>query len=137
MVVSVPPFPIYEELLLSIMEGFQRRIQGGQWNLLISGGFQAPTGAELPTGKRKKCKPPLDKFLNTPLVLPISRKKIQMNLQNFENFQFCFAGFPLSKFVNDSRKSWFRRKKHLNILKANCYIGKMLFRQNFTQANVY
>ena len=45
----------------------QRRIQGGgaigakppldQRNLLISGCFQAPTGAE----------PPLDKFLNTPL----------------------------------------------------------------------
>ena len=44
----------------------QGRIQGGygdkpppldQWNLFISGGFQATTGAE----------PPLNKFLNTPL----------------------------------------------------------------------
>ena len=32
-------------------------------------GFQAPTGAEPPpSGKRKKFKPPLDKFLNTPLI---------------------------------------------------------------------
>jgi len=36
-------------------------------NLLISGGFQAPTGAESPL-QRKKCKIPLHKFLNTPLV---------------------------------------------------------------------
>jgi len=28
--------------------------------------FRAPTGAEPPL-ERKKCKPPLDKFLNTPL----------------------------------------------------------------------
>ena len=44
----------------------QRRIQGGvigakpplnQWNLLISGGFHAPTGAEPPL-ERKKFKPP-------------------------------------------------------------------------------
>jgi len=56
----------------------QRRIQGGllglspppldQLNLLISMGFQAPTGAEPPL-ERKKSKPPLDKFLNTPLSL--------------------------------------------------------------------
>ena len=39
-----------------------------QWNLLISGGFQPPTGAEPPPGKIKKFKPPLDKFLNTPLI---------------------------------------------------------------------
>ena len=35
-----------------------------QWNLLISGGFQAPTG---PPWKEKKLSSPLDNFLNTPL----------------------------------------------------------------------
>ena len=29
-----------------------------QWNLLNSGGFQAPTGDEPSPGKKKKCKPP-------------------------------------------------------------------------------
>ena len=29
-----------------------------QWNLLILGGFQAPTGAEPLTGKRKNLSPP-------------------------------------------------------------------------------
>ena len=61
---------------LLIWQRKQRRIQGrlwglspplDEWNLLISGGFQTPTGAEAPHWKDKKCKPPLDKFLNTPL----------------------------------------------------------------------
>ena len=40
-----------------------------QWNLLISGGFQAPTVAEPPLEREKNLSPPLDKFLNTPLYL--------------------------------------------------------------------
>ena len=53
------------------------RIQGGamgtkppldQWNLLISGGFQAPTWAEpSPPWKEQNVSPPLDNFLNTPM----------------------------------------------------------------------
>ena len=40
-----------------------------QGNLLISGGFQAPTGAEPPPLEREKnLSPTLDKFLNTPLI---------------------------------------------------------------------
>jgi len=34
---------------------------------MISGGFQAPTGAEPLPWKNKKFKPTLDKCLNTPL----------------------------------------------------------------------
>ena len=51
-----------------------------QWNLLISGGFQAPTGAEPPLEREKKFKPPLDKFLNTPLNIKVYiRSKIRLN----------------------------------------------------------
>ena len=39
----------------------------GPVKLLISGGFQAPTGAEPPLLKKKQnLSPPPDKFLNTP-----------------------------------------------------------------------
>ena len=34
-----------------------------QWNLLISGGFQAPTGAKHPPGKRKKFKLPFPEYV--------------------------------------------------------------------------
>ena len=53
---------------------------GGDWELnppldqrklLISGGFQAPTGAE-PPGNKKKLSPPLDKLLNTPQNIHVS-----------------------------------------------------------------
>ena len=67
--------------------------------------------------------------------------RIQLNLQNF---QIILAGFPVSKFVSVSRKSWtmVQAKKYSQmfyrqtVIQANCYTGKLLFRQNVTQANV-
>jgi len=47
---------------------------------LISWGFQAPTGSESPPGKRKKNLSPLDKFLNTPLVVISSNLPIQRGM---------------------------------------------------------
>jgi len=49
---------------------------------LISGGFQALTGAE-PPWKEKKYKPPLDKFMNTPL-------KTMFNVKSFSNLKQSF-----------------------------------------------
>ena len=52
---------------ISFQDTEQRRSQGGamgakhpldQWNLWISGGFQAPTCAEPPPGKKKNLSPP-------------------------------------------------------------------------------
>ena len=48
-------FGIYQNIFSLVW--YQRRIQGGQ-NLWISGGFQAPTGAEPPWKERKKLSPP-------------------------------------------------------------------------------
>ena len=87
-------------------------------------------------------------LLDSPALLSaaiFSREKIRLNLQNFK---INFAGFPVSKFVCDLRKSWFMRKIHLNVLWANCYKGqkvilancntvKLLVRQNVLQANVF
>ena len=55
----------------------QRRIQGGLWGLSPPGpvnsfdfmGFSGPNGFRAPPGERKKFKPPLAKFLNTPLLV--------------------------------------------------------------------
>ena len=70
-----------------------------QWNLMISGGFQAPTGAEPPPWKNKKCKPTLDKFLNTPLG---NMQKLNLFLQKVTRIALKLESFLL-KYVYKSQ----------------------------------
>ena len=59
-------------------------------NLWISGGFKAPTGAEPSPRKEKNVKPPLAKFLNTPLLFKYIFFYFKSSLSSFMISFLCF-----------------------------------------------
>ena len=63
---------------------------GDQWNLLISGGFQASTGAEPPPPGKRRNFSPLDNLLNTPLNV----------------YQSCVLGITNPCMYNNKSQKW-------------------------------
>ena len=96
----------YEDLhrnLFFIIYYLQGRIQGGLWGLspppgpvksIDSRGFSGPNGCWAPPWKEKKFKPPpLDKFLNTPLIIYVYKVVI-------------FVWVSVCLFVRSARESY-------------------------------